>query len=66
MKKRGHWGMALRAHERERDAIGNMNASSWESREAKCRRLGIEPEPTKRKRPKGRPRQLSLLELLLD
>jgi hypothetical protein len=64
MKKRGHWGMALRAHERDLDAIGEMNAAAWEAREAKAKRLGI--EPTERKRPESHPQQLSLFELLLD
>jgi hypothetical protein len=66
MKKQGHWGMALRAHERGLDAIGEMNAAWWDAREAKARRLGIETKPDLRPIPKPERERRSVLELLLD
>jgi hypothetical protein len=66
MKKRGHWGMALRAHEADRDRIGEMNAAWWEHREALGRRLGIETRPDRWRPPGPKPAPRSVGALLLD
>jgi hypothetical protein len=50
----------------DREAVGEMNAEFGAGREAKCRRLGIEPRSGWKPVPKPDRERKSVLEVLLD